>query len=307
MMKQSLRQQVILGVIIVITIVVTLLGGVILALSEVSSATEGEDSIGETDPSATTFLIPTLPATATLLGAGSVDATATETDTEHHADSTQTEEATGEPTESTEAPPTASPSSSPIPSPTTSSGECQIAEGWVTYTVQPGENMFRIGLRFGVSVEELLRGNCRTSFALSSGETIYVPPVTPVAVPTLPAGESATLVPTGTQTASDGNCTQAGVFISFPSHRSVVSGTIQIAGAATLSDFSFYRLEIRSAAESPDSYATFTTGDQQVSNGLLAEFDTTVLPNGDYWIRLTVINLTGNYPERCARMYTFDN
>ena len=49
------------------------------------------------------------------------------------------------------------------------------------------------------------------------------------------------------------------------------------------------------------------TGEQQVNNGVLAELNTLAFENGEYWIRLVVVNDTGNYPERCAILYVIQN
>lgn len=74
---------------------------------------------------------------------------------------------------------------------------CMPPAGWVKYVVQPGDNLYRIGLSYGMSAADLQRANCLPSPNLIfAGNTIYVPNIptltpvfspTPVLPPTLPA------------------------------------------------------------------------------------------------------------------------
>lgn len=67
------------------------------------------------------------------------------------------------------------------PQPTT----CSPPEGWVLYTVQLGENLFRIALRYGLRTEDIQKANCLPSQdILKAGQTIYVPYLIPTPTPT---------------------------------------------------------------------------------------------------------------------------
>lgn len=85
----------------------------------------------------------------------------------------------------------------PAPSPT----PCRPPTGWVKYIVQPGDNLYRIGLSYGISAAELQRANCLPSAdRIIAGSTIYVPNIptlTPIFTPTpvLPPTEPATFTP----------------------------------------------------------------------------------------------------------------
>ena len=72
--------------------------------------------------------------------------------------------------------------------PTESPIQCGPPPGWIFYTVQSGETLFRIGLAFGVSVAELQYANCLGSSTLiRAGTRIFVPSVntrTPTTAPT---------------------------------------------------------------------------------------------------------------------------
>ncbi len=80
----------------------------------------------------------------------------------------------------------------PVAAPTPPAAQCGPPPGWVFYTVQPGENLFRIGLAFGVNVTTLQAANCMgPSTAIRAGQRLYVPNV-----------PTATLSPTPTSTAT---------------------------------------------------------------------------------------------------------
>lgn len=56
---------------------------------------------------------------------------------------------------------------------------CGPFAGWVrTYIVQPGDNLFRIGLAYGVTVSQLQRANCMgSSTTIFVGQRLWVPNV----------------------------------------------------------------------------------------------------------------------------------
>jgi LysM repeat protein len=86
------------------------------------------------------------------------------------------------------------------PVPTSVPTACRPPGNWVVYRVQPGDNLYRISLKYRITVAQLQRGNCMgTSQLIYSGQRLYVPNVatsTPDATNT-PA-PSATLPPTAT-------------------------------------------------------------------------------------------------------------
>jgi len=77
---------------------------------------------------------------------------------------------------------TSSATPSTIPSSTITStppANCLIPSGWILITVQPGETLDSISVRYRVSSAEVQRGNCLPASTLVSGAKIYVPPVAP--------------------------------------------------------------------------------------------------------------------------------
>jgi LysM repeat protein len=67
------------------------------------------------------------------------------------------------------------PAAPPTPLPVAT--ECGPPYGWVFYTVQPGDTLYSIALRHGVTVADLMRANCWTSWFVYVGQVIYVPRV----------------------------------------------------------------------------------------------------------------------------------
>ncbi|MBI5933385.1 MAG: LysM peptidoglycan-binding domain-containing protein [Chloroflexi bacterium] len=58
--------------------------------------------------------------------------------------------------------------------------------GWIQYTVQPGDNLYQISLRYGVTVAQLDTANClRGSTNIFAGQRLWVPnvPIIPTATP----------------------------------------------------------------------------------------------------------------------------
>lgn len=189
---------------------------------------------------------------------------------------------------------------------------CHIATGWVTYRVQPGDTIFSIGLRYGVRVDTMLRANCLSSPLIHVGTDIYVPPVTPRPIPTglftlaAAADDPPHSAPTSTLTATDGACTSPDSVIKSPHVGAVLAGTIQVTGTARMFDFSSFRLELRQEG-TLQTFTAFFTGQAPVTNGTLTELDTRQWPNGEYWLRLVVVDSQNNYPERCSILVAFLN
>lgn len=74
-----------------------------------------------------------------------------------------------------------------LPTPTPNLTPCGPPSDWVLYTVQPGETLYRLAVRFQVPLYLLMQANCLTSPALTAGQRLYVPPMgTPTATPLPP-------------------------------------------------------------------------------------------------------------------------
>jgi hypothetical protein len=91
-------------------------------------------------------------------------------------------------------------------------------------------------------------------------------------------------------------CSDPNVCISSPGSNQTVSGAIGIYGTAMHGSFQFYKVEY-GVGEEPGGWSSIgDTISTPVSGGLLMSLDTRAFPNGVYWLRLTVVDVTGNYP-----------
>jgi len=104
--------------------------------------------------------------------------------------------------------PTPVPSSSPTASPTatptrtatptaTRPRTCYVRPDWVPYIVQPGDTLSDIARRANIGLDELMRGNCLTSYTILVGQELRVPRM-PTPRPTKTPTRTAT--PTGAPT-----------------------------------------------------------------------------------------------------------
>jgi LysM repeat protein len=80
-----------------------------------------------------------------------------------------------------------------LPTPTPNPTPCGPPADWVLYTVQPGETLYRLSVRFGVPLSDLMQANCLTALSLSAGQRLYVPPSpTPTVTPDVTPAPSPT-------------------------------------------------------------------------------------------------------------------
>lgn len=77
---------------------------------------------------------------------------------------------------------------------------CQKPYGWISYTVQAGDNLYRLSLAYRVSVRELQNANCLgNSTKIKVGQKLYVPNVA-TSTPEFTLTPTATLTPLYTAT-----------------------------------------------------------------------------------------------------------
>lgn len=84
--------------------------------------------------------------------------------------------------------------------------------------------------------------------------------------------------------------------ISSPEDNAVVRGTVPIVGSAV--DTSFWKYEVYYSPQGTDQwFMVGTVHESQVANGLLETWETSIVPDGTYTLRLRLVNRTGNYQE----------
>ncbi|MEN6479807.1 MAG: Ig-like domain-containing protein [Anaerolineales bacterium] len=92
------------------------------------------------------------------------------------------------------------------------------------------------------------------------------------------------------------SCPDPNVCITSPTNGATVSGSLAIQGTANHAQFQFYKIELGVGTD-PTSWSSIgETVGHPVSDGTLAVFNTQVVPNGTYTLRLVVVDITGNYP-----------
>jgi LysM repeat protein len=91
------------------------------------------------------------------------------------------------------------------PEPTPSPTPCTPPAGWVVYTVQPGDTLFRLALNYGMTATDLQNANCLPSAdQIQAGQQIYVPEPPPTSIPSATSSPSPTsgVTPSPTHTPS---------------------------------------------------------------------------------------------------------
>lgn len=130
------------------------------------------------------------------------------------------------------------------------------------------------------------------------------PTETPLPLPT----DTPTAVPTDTPPpVVAAFCADARMAFFTPSVGQILSGAVAITGRAADPNIDYYKLEYAVGANAEGGYVYFDGNKGQVDGGILGTFNTGALPNGDYTIQLTVVDLTGNYPAPCRVSVVIQN
>jgi LysM repeat protein len=100
-----------------------------------------------------------------------------------------------------------------------SSEQCGPPADWVGYTIQPGDNLFRLSQKLGVTITELQLANCLgNSILIQAGDKLYVPFV--------PARPESTITPLLLQLPEEA------ILIQQPASGSRVTSPVTVAGLA---------------------------------------------------------------------------
>jgi len=104
---------------------------------------------------------------------------------------------------------------------------------------------------------------------------------------------TATLAPMSGETCTPGQST-----FSEPQNGSEVSGNVTIKGTATIENFGFYKYEVARPGDA--IWLTIQAGRSPVVENELGQWDTTILPSGDYLLRLVVTDNQGAALPACV-------
>jgi tetratricopeptide (TPR) repeat protein len=88
----------------------------------------------------------------------------------------------------------------------------------------------------------------------------------------------------------------SGYAITWPPAGERLDGRVAIRGTASLPDFQFYKLEYGLGRNPGRWFGIGEIVEQPVLDGVLATWDVSDLPAGEYTIRLTIVDASGNYP-----------
>jgi hypothetical protein len=77
-------------------------------------------------------------------------------------------------------------------------------------------------------------------------------------------------------------------------------------GTASHPDFQFYRLQVSGGGTGGEEFVTLEVYNSPVTNGQLGTVPSDAFVPGDYWLRLTVVDNTGNYLPQCTVRLRFE-
>ena len=169
---------------------------------------------------------------------------------------------------------------------------CSQPPGWFTYVVQPGNTLFSIARASGSTVVELRNVNCIFDVnQIVVGDVLFIPReiVAPVRTGV------AQVTPGGMVGGGRVGCVSPSVQIISPMPAQRVTGQLTVTGTADWTRFQYYKLEIR--ADGASIYNFLLQQTTPVTASALGTIDTTMFQPGNYWLRLVVVDTTGNVPR----------
>lgn len=169
--------------------------------------------------------------------------------------------------------------------------------------------------------------------------TILIPTDTPTSLPVAPAADESVDLPEPTPTPTDtpppptptetplplptdtpappptdtpvpvvaASCADERMAFFTPGVGQVLRGDVSITGRATDPNLDYYKLEYAVGANAQEGFVYLDSNKGQVEGGILGTLNTGSLPNGDYTLQLTIVDLTGNYPTPCRVSIVISN
>jgi hypothetical protein len=159
---------------------------------------------------------------------------------------------------------------------------CELPPGWIVYIARQGDTLTGLAADLGLSVDDLLAGNCRAAAEpLILGDVLFLP--------SLPAGEEPVPIPDPEATPeveATLGCDSPIVQIVVPQTNQTVSGNFRVFGTAVGEETGRYELQLR--ADAAYRYETQISSPPLVIDAQLGQVDTRDLDAGRYWLRLVV-------------------
>jgi hypothetical protein len=150
--------------------------------------------------------------------------------------------------------------------------------------VQSGDTLFSLARASGVTVDDVVAGNCLTSETIFAGQTLYLP-------------ASDTTANAAVDISVEG-CNVPGVVLDSALVGQIVSGVFEVRGTADIDNFAYYRLEILPPGAT--AYVEIRRGARRVIDGILGRVNAGRFASGIYRLRLVVVDERGGFPQPCA-------
>ncbi|MCL4393545.1 MAG: ABC transporter substrate-binding protein [Chloroflexi bacterium] len=120
-------------------------------------------------------------------------------------------------------------------------------------------------------------------------------PASPPAEAETPSAPPAQTSPvTGTAACGDPNAA-----ITAPATDGTISGLAEIHGTAARANLTYWKLEYRPDGTPVSAYVQLYRSETAVKDSVLSLWSTKTVPNGVYWLQLTVVDNTGNFGTPC--------
>jgi len=141
----------------------------------------------------------------------------------------------------------------------------------------------------------------------------FIAPAVPGAIPLPTATLDLLVTPTTTLQAEDGNqvtkipvpdftfenaCLPGQVEITYPQNGEEVSGVVEVIGSADITNFGFYKFEIKRPEDVV--WLTIQAGNITIQNGKLGDWDTSQLLPGEYQLGLVVVDNQAQATAPCV-------
>ncbi len=129
--------------------------------------------------------------------------------------------------------------------------------------------------------------------------------VTPANTLSPESATQAASLPTQAPPVGMSGCIPDQIMLTAPKPGELVSGVVELTGTADIPNLAFFKYEISSMGS--NIWATVSAGDTLRKNEKLGDWDTTTLPNGDYFLRLVLIDNAATPIEPCVIAVRVEN
>jgi hypothetical protein len=145
--------------------------------------------------------------------------------------------------------------------------------------------------------------------SLSASDVIPTPTlnllVTPANTLSAESATQAASLPTQPPPVGMSGCLPDQIMLTAPKPGELIRGVVELTGTANIPNLAFFKYEISSVGS--NIWATVSAGDEPKQNEKLGDWDTTTLPNGDYFLRLVLIDNAASPIEPCVIAVRVEN